>query len=129
MTVAFWCVLVVWFMAYPPSWIAALWILKHGKYNNHTPREQAAQLHGFPLRAKSAHYNSLEATPGFAAGVFVAHLGGADPARLGQVAVAFVVVRLVYQACYLADLAALRSTVWTVGLTLNGLLFLLPVVK
>ncbi len=129
MTTPFWCIFIAWLLAYPPSWLAVLWMLKNGGFDNHLPRRQALQLQGFPQRAKSAHYNSLEALPGFAAGVLVAHLGGGDPTRATQLAVAFVAARCVYIGLYLADLAALRSTVWTVGMTLNGLLFLLPVLK
>lgn len=129
MTIPFWCIAVVWFMAFPPSWVAVLWMRKHGGYDNNLPRRQALQLEGFPQRAKSAHYNSLEAVPGFAAAVFVAHLGGGDPERMTQLCLAFIAVRLVYVALYLADLASLRSTVWTVGLGLNATLFLLPALK
>lgn len=129
MTVPFWCIAIVWFMAYPPSWAAVLWILKHDKYDNHLPRQQAARLTGFAMRAKSAHFNSLEAVPGFAAGVFVAHLGGGDPTLMTQLCLAFIAVRLVYVALYLADFASARSLAWSLGLGLNGALFLLPVLK
>ena len=116
-------------MAYIPSWLAALWQVKQGGYDNHYPRVQAQTFTGVALRAKSAHYNSLEALPGFAAGVFVAHLAGGDPALAAKLCVAFLGVRVAYIAAYLADLAALRSTIWTVGLTLTGALFFLPMLK
>ncbi len=129
MTIPFWCIAIVWLMAYPPSWLAVVWMHRNGGYDNHLPRRQAQTLQGFGLRAKSAHYNSLEALPGFAAAVFVAHLGGGNPALMTQLCIAFIVVRCVYVAMYLADLATLRSAVWTIGLALTGALFLLPVLR
>lgn len=129
MTTPFWCIAIVWLMAYPPSWVAVLWMHKHGGFDNHLPRRQAQGLEGFGLRAKSAHYNSLEAVPGFAAAVFVAHLGGGNPAVMTQLCIAFILVRCLYVALYLADLAALRSVAWTAGLLLTGALFALPLLK
>lgn len=129
MLIAFWCIAVAWLMSFPPSWIAVLWLQRHGGYDNHTPRRRALELDGWGLRAKSAHYNCLESLPAFAAGVFVAHLGGGDPARLTQLSVAFIAVRVVYVAFYLANQATLRSSAWTVGLLLNAGLFVLPVLK
>ena len=60
-------------------------------------------------------------------------LGGAnfDAVPVGRVdrdfpaAIAFVMVRVAYLACYLANLATLRSLVWMVGMGLNVWLFLI----
>lgn len=129
MLVAYWCIAVAWLMAYLPSWFAMSWLVTHGGFDNHAPRAQAATLQGIAFRAKSAHYNCLEALPAFAAAVFVAQLGGGDPHRLTQLSVAFVAVRAVYIGLYLADLALLRTTVWTIGLLITATLFALPVLK
>ena len=48
----------------------------------------------------------------------------ADGARVDQLAVAFIVARLVYGAMYLANLAPLRSLVWAVGFGLTIAIFL-----
>jgi uncharacterized MAPEG superfamily protein len=116
-------------MSYPPSWVAVFWLKANGGFDNNAPRAQVAKLAGMPFRAKSAHYNCLEALPAFAAGVFVAHLGGGDPHLLTQLSVAFIAVRLVYVGLYLADQALLRSVAWTIGLLITCALFLLPVLK
>lgn len=129
MPVPFWCIAIAWIFAFVPSWIAALWQLKQGGYDNHYPRVQAQTFTGFALRAKAAHYNSLEALPGFAAAVFVAHLAGGDAGLAAKLSVAFLGVRVAYVAAYIADLAALRSAIWTVGLSLTGALFALPLLK
>ena len=129
MTVPFYCVLVALVLAYLPSFAVATSLVLQHRLDNHAPRRQAATLTGWHLRCKSAHYNGLEALTGFAAGVFVAHLAGADSTLSAQLAVAFVVARLAYIACYLADLSTLRSTVWTAGFTITLGFFLLPLVK
>ena len=63
-------------------------------------------------------------TPAFAAAVIIAHqAGGAGQALLDQLALAFVVSRLLYFVCYLADWGPLRSLVWMVGMGLIVSLF------
>ena len=41
---------------------------------------------------------------------------GLDQARTDQLAMAFIGARLVYTALYFANIAALRSVVWAIGL-------------
>ncbi len=84
-------------------------------YDNHNPRQWLKSQTGWRARADAAQYNSLEAFPFFAAAVLAALVAGVDPGTLGQLAVAFVVLRLAYIACYVADRASLRSLVWMVG--------------
>lgn len=85
-------------------------------YDNHNPRAWLAQATGFRARANAAQANSFEAFPFFASGVLLALHAGVDPARVDALAVAFVLARLGYIACYLADKATWRSLIWTVGM-------------
>ena len=85
-------------------------------YDNHDPRAWLARTTGFRARANAAQANSFEAFPFFASGVLLALHAGVDSARVDALAVAFVLARLAYIACYVADLATLRSLVWTVGM-------------
>ena len=85
-------------------------------YDNHNPRAWLAQVTGFRARANAAQANSFEAFPFFASGVLLALHAGVDSARVDALAVAFVLARLGYIACYVADKATLRSLVWTVGM-------------
>lgn len=85
-------------------------------YDNHNPRAWLAQVTGFRARANAAQANSFEAFPFFASGVLLALHAGVDPARVDALALAFVLARVSYIACYVADLATLRSLVWTVGM-------------
>jgi uncharacterized MAPEG superfamily protein len=97
-----------------------------GGYDNRHPRDQQAQLAGWGRRALAAHQNAFEAFPGFAAGVLVAELTGAAPVWAARLAVAFVVCRVVYTGLYVADVAATRSLVWTLGLAATVGLLALP---
>lgn len=128
MAIHFWCILAAWATVYFCKVPIAVAMQRAGGYDNHNPREQQANLAGWGKRALAAHLNGFEGFAPFAAAVLVAHLGGASVALVDGLAVAFVVARLLYLVCYLADLAALRSTVWMVGWLATLGLFVSPVV-
>lgn len=109
MTIAFWCVLAAGLMPYLLTGIAKA---SAERYDNRDPRTWQARLNGLPQRAHAAHLNGFEALPLFAAGVIIAHLAGAEPARIDRLALAFVLLRVGYAICYLADWPRLRSLVW-----------------
>jgi uncharacterized MAPEG superfamily protein len=122
MTLALWCLLVVALLP-----IACAGIAKWGfrGFDNNNPREWLARQQGWRARAHAAQQNSWEALAIFSAAVLTAHLAGAPQDRVDILAVAFVVARLAYVACYLADRATLRSLVWLVGLGLSIALFVI----
>ncbi len=97
-----------------------------GGYDNHQPRDQQKRLDGWGRRAVAAHLNSFEAFPGFAAAVLVAHAAGGDPTWATRLAVTFLIARVVYVPCYLADWHVLRSSIWTIGFAATIALFALP---
>ena len=84
-------------------------------YDNHNPRAWLAKQTGFRARANAAQSNSLEAFPFFAAGVLLALPAGVEHGRIDALSIGFVVARIAYIACYVADRATLRSVVWSVG--------------
>jgi uncharacterized MAPEG superfamily protein len=113
MTIAYWCVLLAIFL--PIVWAG---VAKTGAkgYDNARPREFLAKLEGRAARANYAQANSYEAFPPFAAGVVIAHVtGGADQSTIDALAVVFIVARIAYGLCYIADKSTLRSLVWLVG--------------
>lgn len=117
MTLAYWCVLIAIFLPYLCAGLAKYASGQFSQNANHDPRAFLETLKGLPRRANAAQLNSFEITPAFAAAVIIAHLaGGAQQSTLNLLAVAFVISRLAYIACYLADWARLRSLVWVVGL-------------
>jgi uncharacterized MAPEG superfamily protein len=115
MTTAFWCVLIAALLPYLGTLTAKI----GGRMpvrDNARPREWLEQLQGWPKRAHWYQLNSFEAFPAFAAAVVVATLAHVAQARIDQLAVAFVALRLAHFVCYLADWATLRSLVWFGGM-------------
>jgi len=86
-----------------------------GTFDNRNPREWLARQTGAAARAQAAQLNSWEALIVFAAGVLAAQIQGAVPGYVDVLAIVFVVSRVVYIGLYVADLASMRSVVWTVG--------------
>ena len=78
----------------------------------------------YAKRAHNAQQNGFEIAPAFAAAVIIAHLvGGAEQGVVDQMAMAFVISRVLYTLCYLADWALLRTVVWSVGIGIIVALF------
>jgi uncharacterized MAPEG superfamily protein len=126
MTIAYWCVLIAIALPY----VSTVWAkASAGGFkpkHNHDPRAFLATVQGMAKRANNAQQNGFEITPAFAAAVIIGHLaGGAEQALLDQLAMAFVLSRVLYTLCYIADWALLRSLVWFVGLGLIISLFVL----
>ena len=122
MTIAYWCVLAAGLLPYLLTGIAKF---RAGRYNNRDPRNWQSRLTGLPQRAHAAHLNSFEALPLFAAGVIIAHATGAEQARIDHLALAFIVLRIAYAVCYLADQAPLRSLIWLLAFACNIALFVM----
>jgi uncharacterized MAPEG superfamily protein len=127
MTIPFWCVFIsalMIFLAKAP--VAKAMQAESGHYDNHHPRAQQARLTGFGARALSAHLNSFEAFPLFAAGVLMAHVSHVNGMLVDWLAIIFVVARGLYLLCYWIDLHWQRSLVWSIGLLCSLLLMLSP---
>ena len=120
MTVALWCVLVAALLPYLATTIA-----KAGgeRYDNRDPRGWLEKQRGFRVRANNAQLNSFEAFPFFAVAVIVAQMLQAPQERVDALAVMFVIARVLYLACYLADWHWARSIAWLIGWLACILLF------
>lgn len=94
-----------------------------GGYDNNHPRDWTNKLDGWRARAAAAQNNGFEALPLFVFGVLAAQLAGLDQARTDQLALIFIGLRLVYTALYFANIAALRTLVWTAALGVNIAIF------
>ncbi|WP_137885908.1 MAPEG family protein [Pseudomonas sp. 2FE] len=124
MTLAYWCVLIALFLPYLSTVTAKAVGGGFSPKHNHDPRALLATLEGVGRRANNAQLNSFEVTPAFCAAVIIAHLVGVAPQHtLDRLAIAFVVSRVLYFICYLADWAPLRSLVWFAGMGLIISLF------
>jgi uncharacterized MAPEG superfamily protein len=122
MTIAYWSLLAAFFLP-----VVAAGVAKAGRsdYDNADPRGWESRLDGYRRRAIAAMNNTYEALPFFAAAVIVAHQTGAAQARLDALAIAWLVLRGVYLAAYVADRATWRSLVWILALALNVWIFVL----
>lgn len=123
MILAFWCVLIVGLLPY----FTAAPAKATKTYDNAAPRDWAARQTGFRARAMAAHANGFEAFPLFAVAVLVAFANGAPHDAIDSLAVIYVVLRLLYVACYYAGWALVRSIVWIAALGVAVAIFCLPV--
>jgi len=112
MTIALWCVLVAGLLPYVATVIAKAGV----HFDNHDPRAWLAQQQGYRRRANAASMNAFEALPLFAAAVLIAHLLRGPQPSANLLAIGFIIARAAHLACYLADLATLRTIAWFVGL-------------
>ena len=112
MSLAYWCILIAGIL--PPATVA---IAKFGAadFDNAEPRGWLDRQQGFRRRADAAHRNHFEAFPFFTAGVLVAQLCQVPQTQVDLLAASFIALRIAYTVLYLANLATLRSLVWTLA--------------
>jgi len=127
MTIAQSCILVACFLPIVCAGIAK-WKgfgkpRREGGFDNHNPRQWLARLGGWQARANAAQQNSFEALPLFIAGVLVAERASGSQTVIDMLALLFIAARAGYVAAYLADMANLRSLLWTVGVGAGAALF------
>jgi uncharacterized MAPEG superfamily protein len=91
-------------------------VRQFGRFDNHYPRLQQAELRGAGARVQAAQGNAWEALLVYAVSVFIAFAAGVDLRTLDTAALVFAAARVAHAACYLLDLASLRSMVFGVGM-------------
>ena len=116
MTIAFWCVLLAAIIPLGCAFFAKMSGSGFPVAANRNPREFLDALAGSRKRAHWAQQNSYEVFPPFAAAVIIAHIAQAPQGWVDGLAVAFVVLRVLYSVFYIADRATARSAAWMAGL-------------
>ncbi|SNX29087.1 Uncharacterized conserved protein, MAPEG superfamily [Polynucleobacter meluiroseus] len=113
MTIAYACVLFMGLFPYVATGIA-----KKGfdGYDNAMPRQWLAKQTGFRARANAAQANLFESLPFFYAAVIIASLAKAPQERLDLLAACFVLARVIYLICYVANWSNTRSIAWFAGI-------------
>jgi uncharacterized MAPEG superfamily protein len=99
---------------------------REGGYDNADPRAWLARQTGRRARANAAQANSFEALPLFIAAVLTAQQLQVPQDVIDGLALAFVLLRVIYIFLYVADRAASRTGVWTAALGVCIALFLAP---
>ena len=113
MTIAYFCILIMGLLPYVATGIA-----KKGweGYDNGLPRQWLAKQTGFRARANAAQANLFESLPFFFAAVIIASIEHVPQERIDLFAVGFVLARIAYLACYVANWPTTRSIVWLIGI-------------
>lgn len=96
--------------------------------DNQNPREFLAKTTGLAVRANAVQQNSFESLPLFVAAVLMAEYMVIPQVVVMMFGIAYIVLRIAYGICYLANWATLRSIVWILSL-LCPICILLMVIK
>jgi len=126
MTIAEWCLLGA-VLLYLLT-LAPVKPLGYRDFDNSDPRNPAFYTPGLRARALGAHLNGIETYPFFATAVLLAEFRHSAQGWIDALAVAFIVIRLVYVLLYLGNRPWLRTLVWNVGFAVNLVIFLLPLI-
>lgn len=123
MPVALWCVLMT---MVSPTVCVGIAKVKDSRYDSHNPRAWFTRQIGIVSRTTAAQRDRFETFPLFAVAVLVVILGGGIIDRISLLAIAFIVVRILYTVCYLTNWAPLRSLMWLTDFALCVAPFMQP---
>ena len=126
MTIAIVCVILAGFLPIIAAGIAKFGPTENSAsdpYDNNQPREWLAKQTGLRARANAAQANTFESLPFFYAAIAITMILQAPQARIDVLAIAYLLARVAYIACYVMDWANLRTFVWLVGFACTVTLF------
>lgn len=86
-----------------------------GRFDNHHPRQQQAQLSGVAARVLAAQKNAWEALIFYAVMCVLAYVSGIGMKELDYAAGLFLLSRIAHPVFYILDMAPFRSLVFMVG--------------
>ncbi len=93
--------------------------------DNQNPREFMAKTSGLAARANAAQQNSFESLPLFIASILMAEYMVVPQSITMMLGSAYLVLRVIYGLCYLANLSTLRSVIWFLSMACPILLLLM----
>lgn len=96
--------------------------------DNQNPRAFLEKSTGLASRANAAQQNSFESLPLFIASILMAEYMVVSQSLVMTFGIAYLVFRVIYGICYLANWSTLRSIVWLLSL-LCPITLLLLIVK
>lgn len=95
--------------------------------DNQNPRDFLAKTSGLAARANAVQQNSFESLPLFIASILMAEYMVVSQHLIMMLGIAYIILRIIYGICYLANLSTLRSIIWTLSMTCPILLLLMIV--
>ena len=122
MTLAYW---ILFIMIFYPMVFAGIAKAGERRFNNNQPRNFLASLTGYRQRANWVQENAYEGFAPFAAAIIIAHQLSVAQNQIDGLAIAYLILRIIYGICYVADLATLRSLAWMGSLGCVVALFIL----
>jgi uncharacterized MAPEG superfamily protein len=93
--------------------------------DNQNPREFLAKATGLSARANAVQQNSFESLPLFIAAVLMAEYMVVSQHLIMMLGIAYIILRIIYGICYLANISALRSIIWFLSMACPIILLLL----
>ena len=130
MALSYWCVLLACLLpivaAGVAKWVTFSRSVREGGFDNEDPRAWLARQSGRRARANAAQANSFEALPLFIAAVLTAQQLQVQQELIDGLALAFVLLRVVYILLYVTNRAAARTLVWSAGLAVSIALMVSP---
>jgi uncharacterized MAPEG superfamily protein len=130
MALSYWCVLLACMLPIVAAGVAKWGTFsrpaREGGYDNEDPRAWLALQSGRRARANAAQANSFEALPLFIAAVLTAQQLQVQQELIDGLALAFVLLRVVYILLYVTNRAAARTLVWSAGLAVSIALMVSP---
>lgn len=84
--------------------------------DNQNPRDFLAHTTGLAARANAVQQNSFESLPLFIAAVLIAEYLVVAQFIIMMFGIAYIVLRIIYGICYLANWSTLRSVVWVMSM-------------
>jgi len=106
--------------------VAPVKAVGHRTFDNSNPRDPEFYKPGIASRALGAHINGIETFPFFAAAVLLAEFRHASQHWIDGLAVAFLVVRLLFVWAYLGNWPTTRTLLWNLGFAINTAIFFTP---
>ena len=107
--------------------IIAKWSAGFKNKDNENPRAFLNQATGLAARANAAQQNSFESLPLFIAAILIAEYMVIPQFIVMTFGIAYLVLRVLYGLCYLANWATLRSIIWLLSLLCPITLLLLVI--
>ena len=95
--------------------------------DNQNPREFLAKTTGLAARANAVQQNSFESLPLFIAAILMAEYMVVSQHLIMMLGIAYIVLRIIYGICYLANISALRTIIWALSLACQIILLLLVI--